>query len=739
MLVACGFAVSTATGRGETSVARATVSPTADAVVTSTQPSRSDGRARRLRLDATHVAYMSFNLPRLVGPLARASLHLYVASGTGRIKVVETSGRAWSESGLTLLSAPPRDGSGPLSNVVRTGRWTSIDVTPLVADGRRLTLALVAADAGSITVSSRESRANAPVLVIAAGAAQPELPLRAAFYYPWYPEAWRQSGRELFTRYAPSLGFYDSASRAVVRQHVEAMQYGGFEAGIVSWWGPGTETDERLPALLRDTDGRHSLFRWAIYYEREARGDPSAEEIGSDLAYVSERYARHASYLRLRGRVVVFVYAGSTDGCGMVDRWRRAGKTTAFVVLKVFPGYRSCPGQPDGWHQYAPGVARDERGGSFSVISPGFFAAGEPAPRLLRDVARWRASVRAMVASRAPLQLVTTFNEWGEGTGIESAREWETASGYGAYLDALHTNGAAVAPHLPPQGDVTIAAAGDIACDPSSRSFNSGQGTASNCRQLATSDLLVRLKPAAILTLGDTQYEDSAYEKFLRSFDPSWGRLKPLIRPAIGNHEYLTADADGYFEYFGAAAGARDKGYYSYDLGAWHLIALNSECRRVGGCHRGSPQEEWLRDDLSLHPNRCVLAYWHAPRFSSGQHGGARQMATIWNDLVTAGADVVLSGHNHVYERFEPLGTAHAGSDTYQSPTPQPGGVRLFVVGTGGRNHVPFASPPLTGEVVRDDDTYGVLALTLRPTSYTWRFVPEAGGLFSDAGSSECS
>jgi len=308
--------------------------------------------------------------------------------------------------------------------------------------------------------------------------------------------------------------------------------------------------------------------------------------------------------------------------------------------------------------------------------------------------------------------------------------------------------------------DPVIAAAGDIACDPASSQFRSGTGTAKNCRQKWTSDLMLNAGLSAILPVGDLQYECGFADAFAASYDPSWGRLKPITRPAIGNHEYgracKTNDASPYFAYFGALAGAAPGGWYSYDLGAWHLIALNSECgygsgaAKVGGCGAGSPQETWLKKDLAGHTNGCTLAYWHEPRFSSGEHGDTQSMAVIWNDLVAAHADVVLAGHNHDYERFEPIGatpqdTAGAASTTtgapnFQDPVLDPNGIREFVVGTGGKNHYGFGSqPPLAGEVVTDASTYGVLKLTLHPTGYDWQFVNDPGsGSFTDSGSASC-
>ena len=308
-----------------------------------------------------------------------------------------------------------------------------------------------------------------------------------------------------------------------------------------------------------------------------------------------------------------------------------------------------------------------------------------------------------------------------------------------------------------PNHDPLVAAAGDIACDPTSGSFRAGTGTQNNCREQAVSDLLLRAHPNAVLPLGDVQYECGELAAFRRSYAPTWGRLLAITRPTIGNHEYGDAchrgDPSGYFTYFGARAGPHSRGWYSYNLGGWHMIALNSECSygrgrlKVGGCKAGSAQERWLRRDLAAHPRRCTLAYWHEPRFSSGQHGNAQQMARIWNVLARAHADIVLSGHNHDYERFDPIGAAPGvpvskSADrppNFQQPILDPRGIREFVVGTGGKNHYPFEHAPLRGEVVRNADTYGVLLLRLRPRGYSWRFVPEPGKTFTDAGTASCS
>jgi hypothetical protein len=286
---------------------------------------------------------------------------------------------------------------------------------------------------------------------------------------------------------------------------------------------------------------------------------------------------------------------------------------------------------------------------------------------------------------------------------------------------------------------VLIGAAGDIACDPASPGFDDGDGTAYTCAQLATSNLLVAASPNAVLALGDEQYECGGLAAFRRSYAPSWGRLRSITRPVIGNHEYYrsggtdcdpTGSASGYFSYFGSRAGDPQKGYYSYNLGAWHLIALNSNCDEVG-CYSGSAQEQWLKADLAAHKNKCTAAYWHHPRWTSGGEGdgNATWMSPLYKDLYNANADLLFAGHDHDYERFAPQNPT-AGVDKAR-------GIREFVVGTGGKNHHGWGTFARNSEV-RNNTTYGVLRLALKPSGYDFKFVPEPGASFTDSGSGAC-
>jgi hypothetical protein len=214
--------------------------------------------------------------------------------------------------------------------------------------------------------------------------------------------------------------------------------------------------------------------------------------------------------------------------------------------------------------------------------------------------------------------------------------------------------------------------------------------------------------------------------------DASWGRFKGISRPVLGNHEYGTSGARGYFDYFGARAGPRGKGCYSWNIGSWHMIALNSECHRIaGGCTRGSEQERWLRRDLAAHTNFCTLAYWHEPRFSSGPapSKNAEAVAPLWNALHEKRADVVLAAHKHLYERFQPLGR--------NGQTEPNRGIRQFIVGTGGANHTSLALRVPNSDVY-NVDTFGILRMTLHADSYDWQFVPVPGESFTDAGAASC-
>jgi hypothetical protein len=281
--------------------------------------------------------------------------------------------------------------------------------------------------------------------------------------------------------------------------------------------------------------------------------------------------------------------------------------------------------------------------------------------------------------------------------------------------------------------------AGDIACDPTDAAFNTngpGLGSATRCAQMRTSDLMIDQPADAVIALGDLQYEAGSLSNFNAVYDPSWGRLKSITRPVIGNHEgTLATTGAGYCSYFGSAAHCNASGrqggaaYYSFDVGAWHVVVVNSNCAAAGGCDINSPQYRWLADDLQAKSRPCTMAVWHHPRWSSGHDGSNAFMHPIWQLFHASGGDLVLSGHSHDYERFAPLD----GDGVVNATT----GMRSFVVGTGGA-YFTGVSVVAPGSEVRQNTTFGILKLGLNATSYSWTFVPEAGRTFTDSGSQAC-
>lgn len=305
-------------------------------------------------------------------------------------------------------------------------------------------------------------------------------------------------------------------------------------------------------------------------------------------------------------------------------------------------------------------------------------------------------------------------------------------------------------PQPPPPDPVTLVAAGDIACEP-----GDPNASATRCRHAGTSDRVLALAPDAVATLGDTQYAHTTAAELAApgAYNDTWGRFKSITRPAVGNHEYEgnpeRDSADGYYGYFGAAAGDPAKGYYAYDVGDWRAIVLNTgaldytlrsdnaladDCHPVS-CDADSPQVTWLRDELaSLPPDKCVVAYWHHPRYDSLTRYSFDELAPIYDALYDGGAELALTGHDHSYERFAPMTADNTVDASF--------GVRQFIVGIGGKDRR-FVDPdaPATGSELRESnepvDLYGVLELELKPTGYEFRLVGEYGEV-RDQGSNSC-
>lgn len=310
------------------------------------------------------------------------------------------------------------------------------------------------------------------------------------------------------------------------------------------------------------------------------------------------------------------------------------------------------------------------------------------------DVTSW-----AKQSASLSLALVADGGDGIRFSSREGSHPPELVVTFGSFMTATP------APALPPSAEILVGA-GDISL-------------CSNDNDELTAQLLDTI-PGTVFTTGDNAYDEGSFNQYMECYDPTWGRHKARTRPVPGNHEYGTAGAAGYFQYF-----ENIPSYYAYDLGSWRVYALNSEI----DISEESEQVRWLREDLAANPRQCVLAYWHRPRWSSGSaHGNSRSVQTLWGIIYEAGAELVLNGHEHNYERFAPM-NAQGEAD--------PLGVREIVVGTGGRSFYRF-DPPLPASEVRDNTSYGVLKLALYDAGYDWQFIPAAGSTFTDSGSAQC-
>lgn len=274
----------------------------------------------------------------------------------------------------------------------------------------------------------------------------------------------------------------------------------------------------------------------------------------------------------------------------------------------------------------------------------------------------------------------------------------------------------------------TIVAVGDISCSTESGDYADGAGNDTGCHMANTAALARSLKPEVLLLLGDLQYETGSKKQFDESYSKTWGAddLKKIPRPVPGNHEYITKGAGAYYDYFGQIAGDRYKGYYSFDINNWHVVALNSNCVAVA-CGSGSEQTKWLQKDLQDNKSKCSIAYFHHPLFSSATHGKNDFMKPIYDVLLSNKVDITLAGHDHVYERF-------GLQDSNAKAAPE--GIRSFIVGTGGKNHYPFRIEQPNSEV-RISQYFGVLKLELGKESYKWQFISEDNRVL-DQGFENC-
>lgn len=294
--------------------------------------------------------------------------------------------------------------------------------------------------------------------------------------------------------------------------------------------------------------------------------------------------------------------------------------------------------------------------------------------------------------------------------------------------------------------EVTIAAVGDIACNPNEPAWRDGDGKPSGCRQKAVAAAVRTVNPDYFLALGDNQHYDGTYDEYMSSYDRDFGDLKPITRPIPGNHEYNTPRGAGYYAYFGDLAHPQTSGSYSFQAGSWNVLAINSTaCTPTRSCGPGSQMAKWIAAEVASHPSKCLMAMWHHPVWSAGEHGNNTPMVPVWNQLHSYGADVVLNGHDHGYQRSQPLGQASITSTgSVSDPQVDPSGMVQIIAATGGQNNFPKDANPAAASVMAaiganpSPAVFGPVSMTLRDGDYDFEFVPAEGVTFSDSGQAAC-
>lgn len=522
---------------------------------------------------------------------------------------------------------------------------------------------------------------------------QPAPPIRAAFFYPWFPEAWTQSGISPYTNFHPSFGQYDSSDPEVLAKQVELAASAGVQAFITSWWGPGHHTDAALHEIFATSVGAGSTapdLRWAIYYEKEGQSDPTVADLVADLEYLAAEFFDDAAYLRVDGRPVVFVWA-TDDEPDMTTRWAAAKEQfdgNLYVVLKVFPGYQDAQPQPDSWHQYAPATAYSEQLPYSVTVSPGFHKVGET-PRLERDLDRFSGDVARMLASGATWQLITSWNEWGEGTSIEPAEEWGTT-----YLDVL-------AGHVP----VTASTIADAQTgDGRTVMFATGGDIGATEETTATLELVRAANPDFFLALGDLSYNDLEPESAWCDYMTAQLGPEIPVELVVGNHE----DDDRVDGWIGAFAeclpdrmgmiGAYPAQYFFDVDGLVRVVVLGAD-NTVDGTEfdyrEGFPEYEWL--GAAIDGARDAAIPWVVVAMHKTCISVGRKNCEVGRDLVglltEKHVDLVLHAHDHTYQRSHQLRCATPDrfaescvADDGNDGTYQQGAGTVFVVSgaTGG-------------------------------------------------------
>lgn len=673
-----------------------TFKPVADAWVNAAAPDKVSGTGYELQVDGTpvQIAYFNFNLSALSGTVISATLKLSVTTN-GSVdggSVSTVSDTSWTETTLTYNNRPAI--SAPIASIgaAPANQAVTVDVTSAVTSGGILGLAVASTNGDGVSYASRENSLP-PVLTVTVGTSTPTS-----------------------TATSTATSTDSSTSTATPTATTTATSTATSTATATA-----TATPSPTP-----TGTPISTQTYIFRASADAFANSSAPDTvsGTGFEIPVDGSPDRLDYLTfnvtgLSGTIMSATLKLSTTWDGSVDGGT-IGKVTDTSWTESTLTYNNRPAISPPSVSIGPVVPYQSVTKDVTAAITGNGAAGFAIFSTNGDGVTY-----ASRESSTPPILTIVTGVFSTATPTPTATATSTAT-----ATATVTPTPTPTPTGTPFSGPVIAAAGDISCDPTSSHYFNGLGDPTHCQQMATSNLLLQMQPTAVLTLGDNQYMENTLAQYMAVFDQTWGRLKSIIHPAVGNHEYLTANAAGYFAYYGAAAGDPSKGYYSYDIGSWHIITLNSECAQIGGCNKGSPEEIWLSNDLATHSNQCTLAVWHEPEFDSGPNGSGTFYLDFWNDLYRGGADIILNGHSHLYERFGPQ-TPTGVSDPAH-------GIVQFTVGTGGDDLDTFHTVR-PNSMARDSNDFGVLQLTLGDGGYNWQFVtiPGSSG-FTDSGSASC-
>ncbi len=735
-----------------------TLTPAADAYVNQSYPGSNYGSSAQLRVDGSPLvySYLRFVVAGLNGSVvSSATLRIYANSASSAgVAAYREPDQAWTERGITYTNAPgfgARLGqSGPFGG----GTWISIDVSAAVTGEGEVDFGLGGLNSTAISLGAREDSAHAPQLVLVTQSQAtatavtlapsasftptltPTATLTASYTATITPTATLVESETATITPTATLTASDTATSTPAA--TETATATPVQSATFTLTATSTATQPETPTALPSPSGTATSIPGATPTPTFTL-TPSPFPISQPVlfvptadAYVNQSYPTSnygsstqlrvdgsplvTSYLRfvvsgLNGAAVssatLRIYANSASSAGVAayreldQAWAEKG-----ITYNNAPAFGARLGQSGPfvggtWTSIdvSPAVTGEGEidfglgGLNSTAISLGAHEDSAHAPQLV-VVIQGQATVTATLTPQPGLTLTPTV------TATVSATATPTVP-------------------VTPQPDPVILAAGDIAkCGSISPAPGNGAFITSN---------MLLADGGNIFTLGDNSNDAGSLADYQNCFGPTWGRLMDRLHITMGNHDIGNAGQD-FFTYFSGMTG--DWGHYSLNLGSWHIIVLNAECGIGGqGCEPGSIQETWLRQDLATNTQKCVLAMWHQPLFTSGTQSPYPGMETFWQDLYAYGADVILNGHNHNYERFDPQ-NPDAGAD--------PNGIREFVVGTGGASLDSSSLPLAANQVVRSAAAYGYLRLTLHTDGYDWQFVAQPGSSFTDSGSATC-